>query len=266
MDIISKIFSSVADIYYGLWANMLSWTIFQRAAMVIFLAIALFAILIWIVSWLLGKFLQKFGKGIIKFIFGIWQRMIPASRGGEKNNEYIQRMNQATEKFSILDGKIQNIGYKLTKYHGPKIRYYLIAYFICIMAVGFPEMLRGKVNESYLDRFAFGQTIYCSLESGAIEKAKGYDPLLVKDEEESLENSESEEDGAHSDGLWLRLSEKGIQGSYLRSGPGAECDSIKVLSGEVQMRYIDESGKWIYVETQDGILGWIHRKLVEAIE
>ena len=73
MDKIYDVKNAITDIFYGLWANMLSWKVYQRAMLVLFLATVIFGILLLVTMRLLGKLLKTIGKRAIEGIFLLWQ-------------------------------------------------------------------------------------------------------------------------------------------------------------------------------------------------
>ena len=250
------VIDAVKNVFYGLWANMISWQVYQRAMVVLLAAEILFAVLLLFVMKALGKLCKAQGKQIVKIIYLFWQRfLLPKD---------ILKTNQITGKFESFSGKVGSFGEKLMKFRFGKIRYYVIFYLLCIFLIGLPDMLKGSINENYSHIFSFGQTIYCNWESGINERAKAYEPIIVKQEEET-EILEMEEESTE-DVVWLRLSQAGIDGANVRSGPGKEHDVTGVLRGEQRLRYVTESGSWCYVESEDGTQGWVNRKLLERIE
>ena len=64
--------------------------------------------------------------------------------------------------------------------------------------------------------------------------------------------------------VWYILSEKGKDGANLRSGPGTKYDVIEVLSGEVRMNFIEETGNWMKVNVENGNEGWINKTLLDV--
>ena len=266
MDKIYDVKNAITDIFYGLWANMLSWKVYQRAMLVLFLATVIFGLLLLVTMRLFGKLLKTIGKRAIEGIFLLWQSVFLSASNKAEQSKKIQNVNRITEKFSLFTDKVERFGDRLTKFRIGKIRYYLIFYVVCIFLIGLPDMLSGFVNEKYSHIFSFGQTIYCNWESGINQKARAYEPIIGESEEEP-EHTETEESAAsQQDGVWLRLSGAGIEGTNIRSGPGVEYESIGMLSGEVRMLYVNEQGKWCCVELEDGTQGWINSKLLERIE
>lgn len=172
MDIIHKILSPAADIYYGLWANMISWPLVQRAAVVLFVSVIILIIIFQIGKRVLGKLIINLGKGFVKLLFEIWQIFMPIWYKKTDTTEYLQRINQTTKKFSRLDEKVRNFGHRLIRFRKLKIKYFFLFYLICIFTISIPEILKEQVNEEYLRQLAFGQTIYCSLERKRNRKCK----------------------------------------------------------------------------------------------
>lgn len=253
------------EIYYGLWANMLSLKVYQRAMIVLLIVLILVKIILFLAAKFLGWLLEKHNNKIIGIIYKIWQSLFVRRRNSEEQTEYIQRVNQMTLKFDEISEKLKQVGDKLNKGTGIKMKYFIILYFVCILLVSLPDILKNVIDEQYAGTFSFAQSIYCSWESDKIQKAMDYNPLIhISEDEGDLEQMNEPE--VDEDGVWLQLTEEGINGTNIRVGPSAEDDVIDVLSGDVQVKYLDEENEWVYVEMQNGIRGWVKKNLLERVE
>ena len=89
-----------------------------------------------------------------------------------------------------------------------------------------------------------------------------YEPFLkniIPEETETASEAYSEP------GRLLCLSERGIDGANIRTEPDKSSDVVTIISGDVQMTYLEEQDGWIRIRLEDGTEGWIREYLVEDI-
>lgn len=262
MEPFNEIIEVGSEIFYGLWANLLPWKVSQRAMLVIFVVFSGVELCLFLGSKILGKVLRKYGEKGINIIFAVYQAIFFHRKGAEGQMEYIQRVNQKTDKFRDLSEKVREKGYKLSKGKIIKIKYAVMLYLFCILAVSMPDIMKNIVDEEYIGTFSIGRTVYCSMEKGALKKAKKYNPLfrIVNDDSDLEQDNEGDR---NEDGVWLCLTEEGVDGTNLRLGPSVKDEILVELQGDVLVKYLDEKDNWVYVEMQDGRRGWVNKNLLK---
>ena len=235
------------DIYYGLWAQIRNWTVDQRAILVV----ALFCIVLTGVMKLVGfRIIAVIAWGadlILKAIF----RTISGSFKIQVNDKSIRRWNSICDKFEKISDFLEKQKSQLCQPQKKIFKKIVLLYIILIVCIIVPGHLGDIVEGRYLDGISSVRRLYIRLEEIPLEKSEQFAPL-IKTEEKSDENERL-----------LKLSEKGIAGSNVRTEPNKESTPVTVISGEVQMTYIREQNGWIYVRLSDGTEGWIRDYLVE---
>ena len=81
---------------------------------------------------------------------------------------------------------------------------------------------------------------------------------------EATEQAEAVEEETQSQ-ILLTLSKKGRGGSNIREEASVKSKSIKVVSGNVQLIYMEQKDGWVRVLLEDGTEGWIKNSLVDGL-
>jgi len=253
----------IRNLYYAAWANLSEFSVTIRAAIVL----AVLVVLAWvIVRPLLFRLLLLLLKSaglltkliclICGKILGITFRKSPEKYAVQYNRmaELMGRCNERLVKWS------ENLAGK-RKFH---LGWMLLLYGVLMLLICLPTLLKPVVSEEYIPYFSFASDLYRRAEAPALEAAALYSPLFSSDSDDTVEEPEPEEEPA--DEVWLSLSERGINGSNVRAGPGESNKVLCTVKGDIQLLYLDEiNGRWVYVRTEDGVEGWIHDSLVTGV-
>lgn len=266
MDTVYHVLRSTIEVYYGFWSWMFTWEVYARATLVIAVALCLVHILLRMAGFIVGLVLKVVGRKGIRVAYALRQQFMDKNvRNMEIRNG---RMNRMSERFEKASNRWDEICEKIILFKGGKIKAYVILYMVTIALIWLPSLLENKVDARYINFFRLGETLYCSLEMGIRDRAAGYDPLVPPErEEESVEIEAEATEAVVEEIIWLQLTQEAArQGANLRSEPSTKnTEVLRVIDGQVQMKYIDKVGNWFYIELQDGTEGWIHQSLVEEV-
>lgn len=257
------------NIRYGLWAQLSTLPKTVRAAVVIgFWWICIYVILRFIYPGIICSFINVLNfllKGIYWVIIRFLEKIL-SGMSYVQRAEKLNRISAAGEKTSM---KLCELKEKMAKKKIPFFKMLLI-YGVIVLLIGLPDFLQDKIAEEYLPAFSIVSNWYGDWEYDKLEEAKGYAPLFKEREEtipettEAAEQTEAVEEETQSQ-IRLTLSKKGRGGSNIREEASVKSKSIKVVSGDVQMIYMEEKDGWVRVLLEDGTEGWIKNSLVDGL-
>lgn len=265
--------------YYRFWAQIRNYDPNQRV--LILMGILTIKILLLIVIWRLCK--KSYFLLLMKLRV-IWYLLISdyyydvriASRqadGGrkirEQQNLFSEKNQKKYEKREQAWMKIKNREKKFGAVFVQLLFCGLLIYLVLLCLILIPRYVKIPL----LGLESISQA-YENIEQKALERAIAYEPFWkpekkMEEPEQMVKSEELEqrEEEAHQE-IWLHLSEKGRDGSRVREEPDVNVGKIiTVISGEVNVKQIGmtEDEKWVLIELENGIQGWIHNSLVEEV-
>lgn len=253
----------IRDLYYAAWANLSAFSVTIRAAIVL----AVLVSFVWVIArplffklllllLKLTSLLTKLVCFICGKILGITFRKSP--------EQYAARYNRMADLTGRCNERLLKWSENLAGKHKFHLGRMLLLYGVLMLLIGLPTLLEPVVSEEYILYFSFASDLYQRAETPALEAAAVYSPLFSSEGDSIVEEPDSEEDLVPE--IWLSLSEKGINGSNVRAGPGENNKVLCTVEGNTQVLYLDErNGRWVYIRTEDGVEGWIHDSLVTGV-
>lgn len=253
----------IRNLYYAAWANLSQLPMIGRAAIVL----AVLVVFIWTATRpllrkllvLLLQLLNLFVKLICLIggkILGITAKRSP-ERYAARYNRMVDLMGRCNERLLTWSARLKN----KHQFHLGRM---LLLYGVLMVLVSLPALLKPIIAEEYIPYFSLASNLYQKIETPALKAAAAYNPLFSSFS--SKENVDTEEPNPVEDlppEIWLTLSERGWNGSNVRTGPGKDHRSLGVIMGDTQILYLGErDGRWVHIQTEDGMEGWIHDSLV----
>jgi len=253
----------VRNLYYAIWANLSTFSVIVRAAVVL----AAVIVLVWVIGrplfFKLLALLLRLGGLFVKLICLLGGKLLGVT--AKKSPElYAARYNRLADLTGRCNERLLKWSERLSgkrKFHPGRM---LLLYGILMLLIVLPNLLESVVSKEYLPYFSVVSDLYQKMETPALEAAAAYSPLFSSSHGDTAEESDPEENLTPE--VWLSLSEQGRNGSNLRAGPGKKNSILDVVEGDEQVLYLDErSGRWVHVRTEDGVEGWIHDSLVTGV-
>ncbi len=257
------------NIRYGLWAQLLVLPKTVRAAVVIgFWWFCIYVILRFIYPGIICLFINILNY-LLKGIYWVIIRFLEKILSGMSYVQRVEKLNRISEAGEKISIKLCQLKEKMAR---KKISFFkmLLIYGVIILLIGLPDFLRDKIAEEYMPAFSIVSNWYGDWEYDKLEEAKGYAPFFKKREEtmpettEATEQAEAVEEETQSQ-ILLTLSKKGRGGSNIREEASVKSKSIKVVSGNVQLIYMEQKDGWVRVLLEDGTEGWIKNSLVDGL-
>ncbi len=256
------------DLYYALWATMLGWPLLLRAAVVIGILFAmiylLLPLLFHIVSWLFRLF-----DLIVKILYYILCLIIQLFYHLGLHKWVVKTTNRLSLGMQKLSKGLLGGASKIRKRRRFRIVPYVICYLLCIGLIGLPDMAKGILYRTYLDKISVFRELYQDMERKTIETAKDYEPLFQVPEKPQKDKKKNKKKDRKSDTndqqIWLSLTGEGVSGANIRAGKGTEYESIAVVKGDDKLLYLDAGKAWVHVRTEEGVEGWIRKNIVTGL-
>lgn len=253
----------IRDLYYAAWANLSQLPMIGRAAIVL----AVPVVFIWMAARpLLRKLLVlllQLSSLFVKFICLIGGRIlgITAKRSPER---YAARYNRMVDLMGRCNERLLTWSARLKNKHQFHPERMLLLYGVLMALVSLPALLKPIIAEEYLPYFSLASNLYQKIEAPALKAAAPYSPLFSS--KETGDTEELDPADALPSETWLTLSERGWNGSNVRAGPGKDQRSLGVIMGDTPILYLGErDGRWVHIQTEDGMEGWIHDSLVMGL-
>lgn len=247
---------SALDIYYGAWANLSAFPLPARAAIVLFIALSLLCIalfLLWFACWpvisglcfvarhLLNWILKAICLLLLFPLFFLWlfspRRYLRWCNGllgtFGKFSAFLQKPRKAKFRF----GWLKVIGLSL------------IIYLISLILIWLPNPTKSSASGQDQPQLSVFQTLYRKLESPALKASASYEPLSPDLLPE----------------VWLSPSEHGKRYDVIiRQYATSESEIMRSISDpDASFRYLwKRDGEWLYV-AYDQVKGWVHESLLE---
>lgn len=230
--------------YYGFWSQISAWPQLLRAALI--LAIA--TVFLWIVFILIFPkilrfvftFVQTVIKGLYLFLSDLVFPVLIKKNYIVLSNKYSNLMEKG---FNNLNKLKCNLRKKL------HIGKFILIYLFALLLITMPTLLSSTISSEYLSIISIPYDLYDSFEKERLEISATYSPIVV----EKKENDEFSD-------LDKRII---IQDVNFREGPGMSYNKIMVLYKDTTVYFIDKSGDWCKVKTEDGIEGWVYIDYIE---
>lgn len=256
---------NILDLYYGLWAQMLPWSVFKRAALILAIVCVIFYIVFMPVTMKILSLILRLLNGILK---GIYCGIIAAAEGSMKKKSQTERatvLNRISGKADQFSQRIIGWSDKIKKIKRIRFIKMLLIYGVLILLIGLPDFLGHKIEARYLPAISSVSSMYQKLEQGVLIKAAYYPPLFREKEAEvmSLPQTTEAEEAARE--LWLSLSAKGRGGTNMREGASVQSKKIKVLSDDDQVLYLGREGNWARIRLVTGEEGYVNVNLLEGV-
>lgn len=250
----------MAEMYYGFWATLSQYSIWQRAAVII--GIVIFILYLFSPYW---KYIFIVLLKLVQFIwdyvlyFGA-QEILYIKRAKLNFRKTAREMNDISAFFESKEKELSRIITRCKKSRKRiRFRYFIALYCLIILLISLPNFIGNVVDKEYIYELSVVEKFYSSLEAGALAEAQKYRPFFkLKNREKRQEEQHAEENNP----IWLSLSGEGVSGANIRSGPGKENKSIKVVQGGEQLLLLERGDGWVRVRTEDGTEGWISMKIV----
>lgn len=252
-----------------LWKLLIGWH--QCISALIILTIALFVILLLlkVVSKYLWKIILRLYSFILYFTFGKILYVLlklnskpPLFRWDDTFYYHLFNIDELLKNSkSVMVNKLYTTLRKLS----------LIIFWILVLLI-----LPNFMNKEQPYIISLPIKMYSNAEEFFIQRY-GLEERAVVIVEEPEDTSESEEDTIATTEevkIYYGLNKLGKDGANIREKPDINSNTkiVTSISGDKRLEYLDETSQdsrgttWIKVMTEDGITGWISRKLVELVD
>lgn len=255
--------TTIQNLYYAVWANLSTFSVVVRAAIVLAAAV----VLVWVIArpllFKLLLLLLRLAGMLVKLICLLGGKLLGIT-AGKSPEQYAARYNRLADLMGRCNERLLKWSERLSGKHKLHPGRMLLLYGVLVLLVALPNLLKPVISEEYLPYFSAAYNLYQRIEAPALKASSAYSPLFSSKDDAPEQDFVPAEDPAPE--VWLPLSERGRNGSNLRAGPGTDNPVLGTLSGDIQLLYLGErSGRWVHVCTADGTEGWIYDSLVSGV-
>lgn len=262
------------DLFFALIANFLELPILIRTLII---GCIIFFVL-WPIIISLFKKILLFGIKItdicVIVCYWVYTNIIISSfqhifkKSKSVSNMLVCLYNTSTNIIEAVYKRLKEISGKLKTNKKKYMKLSFILFIILYVLVAIPDLLSRHLNLIYLDKVSVVKKIYHNIEQFAFQDAYGAEPLFENENsfDYSNDNVSDNNESSVDNKLWLTV----VKPSNMRKEPSLKAKVLTVLSTNSRVLYLNElthaeNIEWVKIQIDDGITGWISKKLINGL-